>query len=221
SKSNQKAGGDSLYTEKEWDTSTGDFTMFAVARYAADQTDESYKNNVIISDRSAKNTWGFGFGFDRLGYTILGVEGLEYVSRFSQEMHDIFIPSDVSIGEVFRVTISGTDCNFTAASTVKADVVDGIGASITSQFPAVFYISKSSDRIRIQSRAVEITRTITSSTNLSITPYPPNGVLLSSGDDGFHLVAVDIDGSEDIANSWVDLRNVTQYPSAANIQNDT
>ena len=50
----QKAGGDSLYTKQEWDTSTGDFTMFAVARYAADQTDEWYKNNLIISDRSSK-----------------------------------------------------------------------------------------------------------------------------------------------------------------------
>jgi hypothetical protein len=40
SKADKKAGGDSLYTQQQWDTSTGDFTMFAVARYAADQTDE-------------------------------------------------------------------------------------------------------------------------------------------------------------------------------------
>ena len=33
-------------------------------------------------------------------------------------------------------------------------------------------------------------------------------------------MAVDVDGSEDLANSWVDLRNVTQYPNAANTQND-
>ena len=44
-------------------------------------------------------------------------------------------------------------------------------------------------------------------------------MFLSSGDDGFHLVAVDIDGSEDLANAWVDLRNVTQYPNRANTNN--
>ena len=62
SNADKKAGGDSLYTQQKWDTSTGDFTMFAVARYAADQADEWYKNNFIISDRSAKNNWAFGFG---------------------------------------------------------------------------------------------------------------------------------------------------------------
>ena len=67
SKSDRKAGGDSLYTEKEWDTSTGDFTMFAVARYASDEGEE-YQNNFLISDRSKKRSWGFGFGYDKLGY---------------------------------------------------------------------------------------------------------------------------------------------------------
>ena len=84
SKSDKKAGGDSLYSQKAWDTSTGDFTMFAVARYAGDQTDESYKNNFVISDRSAKSNWLFGFGYNILGYTLLGWEGWEYVSRVTR-----------------------------------------------------------------------------------------------------------------------------------------
>ena len=33
-------------------------------------------------------------------------------------------------------------------------------------------------------------------------------------------MVVDVDGSEDLAHSWVDLRNVTQYPNAANTQNE-
>ena len=61
SKSDKKAGGDALYSEKKWDTSTGDFTMFAVARYAADE-EEWYKNNFVISTRS-KNSWAMGFGY--------------------------------------------------------------------------------------------------------------------------------------------------------------
>ena len=53
--------------------------MFAVARYAADQTDEWYKNNFIISDRSSKRNWGFGFGFNILGYSFLGKESLMWL----------------------------------------------------------------------------------------------------------------------------------------------
>ena len=59
-KKDNKAGGDSLYTEKEWDTSTGDLTMFAIARYASDE-DELFKNNFVISDRSTKKSWSIGF----------------------------------------------------------------------------------------------------------------------------------------------------------------
>ena len=72
----------------------------------------------------------------------------------------------------------------------------------------------------MSSRASEVSRTISVSNNLTVTTSPPNGVFLSSGDDGFHLVAVDIDGSEDLANAWVDLRNVTQYPNRANTNNN-
>jgi len=175
SKSDKKAGGDALYSEKKWDTSTGDFTMFAVARYAADE-EEWYKNNFVISDRSAKNTWLFGFGYNILGFTLLGWEGWENVSRVTQEMHDILIPGAVAVDDVFRVTISGTDCNFTATSNVKADIFTGIGDAIESEFPTVFNIFKWADRIRLTSRTPEITRRVTSSSNLSITPYPPNGV---------------------------------------------
>ena len=216
SKADKKAGGDSLYTEKEWDTSTGDFTMFAVARYAADQTDEWYKNNFIISDRSAKRNWSFGFGYDVLGSTFLGRESWNVVSQLTYESHELFIPSTVSIDEVFRVTIGGVDCNFTALTTVKSDAIDGIALAIASEFPSTFNFGKSSDRLRLSSRATEISRSVSVSTNLTFTVSPPNGVFLSSGDDGFHLVAVDIDGSEDLANAWVDLRNVTQYSNAAN-----
>ena len=119
SNADKKAGGDSLYTQQKWDTSTGDFTMFAVARYAADQADEWYKNNFIISDRSSKNNWAFGFGNDVLGFSLLGKESLNVVSRLTYEAHELFIPSTVSIDEVFQVTIGGIDCNFTATTTVK------------------------------------------------------------------------------------------------------
>ena len=71
SKSDKKAGGDALYSEKRWDTNSGDVTMFAVARYAADE-DEWYKNNFVISTRSLKNSWGLGFGYQTIGYTYLG-----------------------------------------------------------------------------------------------------------------------------------------------------
>ena len=89
------------------------------------------------------------------------------------------------MGDVFRVTISATDCNFTASSNVKADIFTGISAAIESEFPTVFNIFKWADRIRLTSRTPEITRSVTSSSNLSITSYPPNGVLLSSGMMGF------------------------------------
>jgi hypothetical protein len=220
SKADNKAGGDSLYTQQQWDTSTGDFTMFAVARYAADQADEQYKNNFIISDRSGKNNWAFGFGWDILGFSQLGKESLNSVSRLTYETHELFIPSTVSIDEVFRVTIGGVDCNFTALTTLKSDIFDGVALAIASEFPSTFNFSKSSDRLRFSSRATETSRSVTVSTNLTFTVSPPNGVFLSSGNDGFHLVAVDIDGSEDLANAWVDLRNVTQYPSAANTNNN-
>jgi hypothetical protein len=145
---------------------------------------------------------------------------LNGVSRLTYETHELFIPSTVSIDEVFRVTIGGVDCNFTALTTVKSDAIDGIALAIASEFPSTFNFGKSSDRLRLSSRATEISRSVTVSTNLTFTVSPPNGVFLSSGDDGFHLVAVDIDGSEDLANAWVDLRNVTQYPSAANTNNN-
>ena len=42
----------------------------------------------------------------------------------------------------------------------------------------------------------------------------------SQGDRGFHLVAIDVDGSEDISRSWLDTRDVTQYSSGADTYNN-
>ena len=60
---NRNDGGDSLYTTQEWDKSTGSFTMFAVARYAAD---EWWKKMRLISDRT-NNNWLFGFEWTGVG----------------------------------------------------------------------------------------------------------------------------------------------------------
>ena len=106
SKSDKKAGGDALYSEKKWDTSTGDFTMFAVARYAADE-EEWYKNNFVISTRS-KNSWAMGFGVPTIGYTFLGGDCQHTVTR---ETHTINLDQWLISAEKFSPFHMVSNCD--------------------------------------------------------------------------------------------------------------
>ena len=63
----EKSGRDALYSPKKWDTGTGDFTMFAVARYSSDNSNQAK----VITDR-IRGSWTFGFGAGKVGYYHLG-----------------------------------------------------------------------------------------------------------------------------------------------------
>ena len=89
-----------------------------------------------------------------------------------------------------------------------------------NEFPGVFNIAKLADSIRLSSRASEVSRTISVSNNLTVTNKPAKRCIFKFRGRWLSLSGVDIDGSEDLANAWVDLRNVTQYPNRANTNNN-
>jgi hypothetical protein len=215
SKSDKKAGGDALYSEKKWDTSTGDFTMFAVARYAADE-EEWYKNNFVISSRS-KNSWAMGFGYQRIGYTFLGGP----VSTRDRETHTINLSNgSITNGEVFSITHGGATATYSATSDDITEGMNGIVSAINSEFFDTFYSSRNGSTIFVYTREYESSESISVSANLTISKDPPTGVFIESANDAFHLIAVDVDGSADTANVWLDLSNITQYQQGSNTVND-
>ncbi|MDA0343857.1 MAG: hypothetical protein O3B07_06670, partial [Verrucomicrobia bacterium] len=215
SKSDKKAGGDALYSEKKWDTSTGDFTMFAVARYAADE-EEWYKNNFVISSRS-KNSWAMGFGYQRIGYTFLGGP----VSTRDRETHTINLSNgSITNGEVFSISHGGATATYSAISDDVTEGMNGIVSAINSEFFDTFWSSRNGSTILVYTREYESSESISVSANLTISKDPPTGVFTESANDAFHLIAVDVDGSADTANVWLDLSNITQYQQGSNTVND-
>ena len=123
--------------------------MFAVARYASDEGEE-YQNNFLISDRSRKRSWGFGFGYDKLGYTFLGGP----VSTTDQESHQLTLNSAVTIGENFQIVINGTSCEYNATSTGTTETLEGILAEINSQVSSNYYSYISGSTIYIRNRTL-------------------------------------------------------------------
>ena len=75
--------------------------------------------------------------------------------------------------------------------------------------------------LRLSNKYAEVRSAINTSENLSINTYPPLGKpFIQNGDEAFHLVAVDVDDANDIAHSWLDTREVTQYSYGADTYND-
>ena len=181
--------------------------MFAVARYAADE-DDWYKNNFVISSRS-KSSWAMGFGYQRIGYTYLGGA----VTSRDRETHIIIIPNgEIINGEVFSITHGGATASYSTISDDFSEAIDGIVSAIISEFSDTFICYKSGSSIIVMTRAYERSESLTVSSNLSIFKDPPTGVFTESANNAFHIIAVDMNGSADQANVWLDLRNITQYP---------
>ena len=209
-----KEGGDSLYSQKLWDTSTGDFTMFAVARYASE--DAGKVSNYVISDR-IKRPWHFGFGQNSIGFTVFGGA----ISTSVREEHYIsLVDSTVSIGESLEVATGSISCVFTTTTTDVADALNGLLNEINSELSTSHNSFLSGSRIIIRNRTSGATTNFSVSSNLFIDKSPPNGNLIDEHDAGFHLIAANMDGDLDLANVWLDIRPVTQYENGAYTTNN-
>ena len=212
----RKIGGDSLYTDKKWDTTTGDFTMFAVARYAS-ESNEYYSTNAVIGDRASQD-WYIGFGWGKIGWAWIGPYGR--VSDYDRQHFFITVEDqDINTGDLFTISIDGKSVEYTAESSDRSATAVAIYNLLSEVYRGDFssiYYEGDYYRSKFQSGSPLTVHSVSTSSNLSVLTIPADNVFVEPLDYRFHLVAVDVDGSADIANSWVDLKNVTQYPNGAN-----
>ena len=189
------------------DTNSGDVTMFAVARYAADE-DEWYKNNFVISTRS-KNSWGWV-----LDIKPLVTHTWEGQSAPEQETQIITLTNgSISNGEVFSIIHGGATATYSAISDGISEGLDGIVSAINLEFPDTLYCYKSGSTIVLNTRVPETSKSVSVSSNLSVSKDPPTGVFTETANDAFHLIAIDVKGSTDQANVWLDLLKYHPIPS--------
>ena len=124
--------------------------------------------------------------------------------------------NEVTAGDNVEIIINGKSITYEAFTDILEDEAEQISSLIESGdlLPEGSQISSGNQFINIYPPP-KTSLDISASPHFSISSTPTRKVFIDFANTDFHLIAIDVDGSEKTTNAWVNLRDVTQYPENA------